>query len=101
MCKVLFRVVLSVCLGAAAHVASAQPSNNRSISVTLPVLGLITDSSNGLRPLIGVAGSASIGRTLELGFNVTQAAIPPGNDYVLAMTPDRGWPLLLQIRGNA
>src|SRR5688572_22795285 len=98
--KILSRFFLIVCLAAGARVANAQPSNNRSISVTLPILGLVTDSSNGLRPLVGVPGSASIGRALELGFNVTQAAIPPGNDYVLAMTPDRGWPLLLHIRGN-
>ena len=100
MWKNSFRLFLIVCLSGGALVANAQPSNNRSISVTLPILGLVTDSSNGLRPLVGVPGSASIGRALELGFNVTQAAIPPGNDYVLAMTPDRGWPLLLHIRGN-
>jgi hypothetical protein len=69
-------------------------------SVTLPVLGFVLDQSGGLRPLTGIAGAASIGDPLGLGFSVVQAAVPPNHDYILASTGNGSWPVLLQVRGN-
>jgi hypothetical protein len=77
-----------------------QTSSNGNPSVTLPVLGFVLDQSGGLRPVIGIAGSASVGAPLGLGFPVVRAAMPANPDYVLAMTGDSGWPVLLQVRGN-
>ena len=75
-------------------------NSNGNPSVTLPVLGFVLDQSGGLRPLIGVAGAASIGDPLSLGFPVVQAAMPPNHDYILATTGNGSWPFLLQVRGN-
>lgn len=70
-------------------------------SVTLPVLSFVTDSTHGLRPVIGIAGSASIGAVVDLGFEITRAEVPPSHDYILAMTKESNWPLLIQLRGGA
>src|SRR5438552_811758 len=64
----------------------AQGTSTGNPSVTLPVLGFVLDQSGGLRPLIGVAGAASVGDPLGLGFSVVQAAMPPNHDYILAST---------------
>jgi hypothetical protein len=78
----------------------AKSGNNGNPSVTLPVLGFVLDQSGGLRPLIGIAGAASVGAPLGLSFPIAQAAMPPNHDYILAMTVNTGWPVLLQVRGN-
>src|SRR6185436_8052594 len=52
-----------------------------------------------LRPLIGVAGSASVGAPLDLGLDIAGAAMPAGQNYVLARTTGSSWPVLLQLRG--
>jgi len=78
----------------------AYGNSNGNPSVTLPVLGFVLDQSGELRPLIGVAGAASIGDPLGLGFPVVQAAMPPNHDYILATTDNGSWPFLLQVRGN-
>jgi hypothetical protein len=77
-----------------------QGTSSGSPSVTLPVLGFVLDQSGGLRPLIGVAGAASIGDPLGLSFPVVQAAMPPNHDYILATSGNGSWPVLLQVRGN-
>ena len=79
---------------------SGTESSSANPSVNLPVLGFVVDQSGGLRPVMGIAGSASVGSPLNLGFSVMQAAVPPGHDYILAMTGNSAWPVLLQVRGN-
>jgi hypothetical protein len=80
--------------------SNGSQSTNGNPSVTLPVLGFVVDQSGGLRPLIGVAGAASVGAPLGLSFPVAQAAMPPNHDYILALTGSSGWPVLMQVRGN-
>jgi hypothetical protein len=80
--------------------SGTQGTSSGNPSVTLPVLGFVLDQSGGLRPLIGVTGAASIGAPLGLNFPVAQVAMPPNHDYILAMTGNSSWPVLLQIRGN-
>jgi len=75
-------------------------SSSANPSVNLPVLGFVLVQSGGLRPAMGIAGSASVGSPLNLGFSVMQAAMPPSHDYILAMTGNSAWPVLLQVRGN-
>jgi hypothetical protein len=117
MFKTIFRVSFALCVVLAASGSYAQQApqpvftivngfdttqsaNRRNPSVNLPVLGFALDQTGALRPLIGIAGSASVGAPLDLGFGIVRAAIPPNHDYVLAMTPDTNWPLLLQVHGN-
>ena len=80
--------------------SAATESNSANPSISLPVLGFVLDQSGGLRPVMGIAGSASVGSPLNLGFSVAQAAMPATHDYILAMTGTSAWPVLLQVRGN-
>src|SRR2546428_9018037 len=103
MFKKLFHISFVLCLGFIASRSNAQQrsqplftvvnesagtqtNSNGNPSVTLPVLGFIVDQSGGLRPVIGIAGSASVGAPLGLGFPVVRAAMPANHDYILAMT---------------
>src|ERR1051325_6004744 len=63
--------------------SGATESSFANPSVNLPVLGFVLDQSGGLRPVMGIAGSASVGSPLNLGFSVAQAAVPANHDYVL------------------
>jgi hypothetical protein len=54
-----------------------------------------------VRPLIGVVGAATVGNPVDPGFDVTQAAVPPGHDYILATAAGSNWPILLQVSGGA
>jgi hypothetical protein len=78
----------------------SQGSSRANATVALPVLGFVLDQAGGLRPLIGIAGSASVGSPLNLGMAIVQAAIPPAHDYILAITADSNWPVLLHVSGN-
>jgi hypothetical protein len=80
--------------------SSTAQNSNANASVALPVLGFVLDQSGGLRPVVGLTGSASVGAPLNLGFSVVQAAMPPSHDYILAMTSNSAWPVLLQVSGN-
>lgn len=77
-----------------------QATSNGNPSVTLPVLGFVSDQAGGLRPLIGVTGAASIGDPLALSFPVARAVMPPNHDYILAITSNGSSAVLLQVRGN-
>jgi hypothetical protein len=77
------------------HAAQNQPTP----SVSLPVLTYVFDGANGLRPLIGIPGAASIGSALNLGFSISGAVVPGAPDYVLATSSDKAWPQLVQVRG--
>src|SRR5438105_11069291 len=77
-----------------------QNNTRRNAAVNLPVLGFTLDQAGALRPLIGIAGAASVGAPLDLGFPVVSAAVPPDHDYILATTTTGSWPMLLQVRDN-
>ena len=79
--------------------ANASASNGNP-SVTLPVLGFALDQSGGLRPLIGITGSASVGAPIGLPLPIVKATMSGNHDYILAMTGGGTWPVLLQVRGN-
>lgn len=97
MLKTIFRISLTVCFAFVAGMGNAQQTAR---PVTQPVLTFLQDNSGGLRPLIGIAGSASVGAPLDLGFGILQAAIPPDHDYVLATSNQSNWPLWLQVRDD-
>src|ERR1051326_1885361 len=112
MLKITFRICLIISFFSVAVSARAESSpqgefkvinaggqGEGAASVAVPVLSFIMDSSQGIRPVVGIVGSASIGSPLNLGFGVMQAAIPAGPDYILATTND-GTPRLLQVRGG-
>jgi hypothetical protein len=83
MFKLVLCFGLTACLIASAamvvHAQTTQPTG----SVALPVMSYLLDNAGGLRPLIGIPGSASIGAALPLNLQVSQAAVPPGHDYIL------------------
>ena len=61
-------------------------------TVTLegPRLGMLFDpQTRALHPILGIPGSAVVGRALELGITVEKAAISPGQDFVLVTAGDR------------
>jgi hypothetical protein len=102
MLKTMLRVSLAVCLAFIAGPGTARPAPQQpSGSVTLPVLTYVVDSAGGLRPLTGLAGSASVGAALDLGFGLSQAAVPPQHDYLLATTAENNTAVLIYIRGDA
>ena len=90
----MLKTIVSIFLVYAAAAGPQVPS------VDLPILGFVVDHTHALRPLVGIAGSASTGAPLNLDFEITRAEIAPGQEYILAMTPGSNWPLLLQMRGN-
>lgn len=96
MVKNLLRMCLVFCLAGPFAVSSAR-AQAVSGSVTQPVLTYIVDNAQHVRPLIGIAGAASVGSALDLGFSVTQAAVPPAHDYVLAMAAGSNWPILVRV----
>jgi hypothetical protein len=98
MLKRIFHVYLMISFGIAAAAYSQSPSQQALIA--RPILTFVLDSSHQLRPLVGIPGSASIGTPVDLGFEVTQAVIPPDHDYILAATSQSDWPVLLNVRGG-
>src|SRR5439155_8769875 len=90
MFTVVKRSSLPVCLlviflGAAIS-GAGQSSAPAPGVVAPPVLTFVLDSSGGLRPLIGIPGSASVGSAVHINVTISQAAVPPSHDYVLANT---------------
>jgi hypothetical protein len=98
MLKTVFRICAVLCFSCVAVFVNAQSSQIASVGP--PMLTFVVDGTNGLRPVIGVPGSASIASSLNLGFDVLRASVPPGNDYILAMTSESNWPRLLQFHGG-
>src|SRR6185436_4195540 len=87
-----------LCFGLLTGSAIGQSSPFASIGA--PVLGLVPDSNRGLRPVMGIVGSAYIDAPVALGFDVVKAAIPASQDYVLATSSSSDWPVLIQTRGG-
>jgi hypothetical protein len=98
--KVVSRICVVVVVSAAVAggIAAGPGQNGRVASVGPPLLGFVVDDARGLRPLVGIPGSASIGNTVPLGFEISHAAVSPRHDYILALTPESNWPRLLQVR---
>src|SRR3954465_3534697 len=94
----IFSVLALVCSTPAAW---AQGSAIPAGSVSQPTLGFVMDDAHHLRPMIGVAGAASIGSALDAGMDGLQAAVPPAHDYILATGSPGSWPMMLQVRGGA
>ncbi len=92
------RILMMLCFASAAC-AAGRAVAQIAPQISVPVLDFVVDGGDRLRPLVGVAGAASVGPSMDLGFNVKQAAVPPGHDYILA-TAENGSPQLLQVRGN-
>src|SRR5262245_35551154 len=66
-----------------------------------PVLGFAWDQQDHrVRPILGVAGAASIGKPVDPGMQVATAAISPANDILLAVSADDGQTLLMPLKGN-
>src|SRR5436853_7264737 len=110
MFNTIFRISFALCFALAANRSNAQQasqpvftivngfditqsSNRANASVSLPVLGFVLDQAGGLRPLVGIAGSASVGAPLDHGVVIVRAAIPANPDYIIAVTADIKWPL--------
>jgi hypothetical protein len=54
-----------------------------------PLTGYVFDSTSRIvRPVLGIPGAATLGDGLNLGFDVTMAAIAPKQDYLLAVDTD-------------
>lgn len=100
MSKTTVRIHFALCLICLAFAASAH-GQTKTASVAPPVLGYVVDSAHQVRPVIGVVGAASVGNSIDLGFDVTQAAVPPNHDYILATADGSNWPILLQVSGGA
>lgn len=99
--KTVFGIFSVLALVGSAAPLRAQGSAIPAGSVSQPTLGFVVDGAHHLRPMIGVAGAASIGSALDVGMDVSQAAVPPAHDYILATGSPGSWPMMLQVRGGA
>ena len=99
--KTVFGIFSVLALVGSAPLVWAQGSAIPAGSVSQPTLGFVVDGTHHLRPMIGVAGAASIGSALDVGMDVIQAAVPPAHDYILATGSAGSWPMMLQLRGGA
>jgi hypothetical protein len=98
MLKRIFHICLTICFGVAGVYSQSiaqQPS------IARPIMTFVLDSSHQLRPLLGIPGSAAVGTPVDLGLDITQAAMPPNHDYILAATSQSSWPALLRVNGNS
>lgn len=54
------------------------------------ILGFVWDpQAHNLRPVMGLPGSSYLGKTLQLGVDLADAAVSPSGDYALGITRDR------------
>lgn len=60
-----------------------------------PVLGFVFDPANGLQPILGVAGAATVGPPLDLSSEVSRIVISPRQSYGLAVSASN--PGLLRV----
>jgi hypothetical protein len=58
--------------------------------ITGSVLGFLFDPANGIQPILGVPGAATIGPPLDLGMQLLSVAVSPQQDYALATTDSDG-----------
>ena len=68
-------------------------------TVASPVLSYVLDRAGSLHALNGIAGSASVGPSLNVNAAIRRAVVSPAHDYILADTD--GGILLLKAQGPA
>jgi hypothetical protein len=90
-----FAVILGLLI---CNQAPAWAQNQPPGSVASPVLSFVLDRGGVLHALNGIAGSASVGPSLDLGATINRAVVSPAHDYILADT-DSGM-LLLKTQGT-
>ena len=75
----MFRIVLLNCLLLCqAHTAETGISGS--------ILGFVFDPANGVQPILGIAGSATIGAPLDLRPEITKLSVSSQQSYALAAT---------------
>jgi hypothetical protein len=89
--KTIVRISIIVWVALTGNTSMAQ-------KVTAPVMTYVPDKAGALHPILGIAGAASVGDELNLGFQIREVFIPPANDYLLARTDGSSWPVLIQFR---
>src|SRR5262245_19143754 len=102
MSKIVSGISLILCLVCIAGLGTAHPAQRAKGlpgSVTQPVLTFIVDDTNKIRPLIGIAGAASVGNPIDIGFSVVRSEVPPAHDYMIATT-GATWPVFVQMGGS-
>jgi hypothetical protein len=68
--------------------------------VTGPILGYMWDrGAGGLRPILGIPGSSTLGPIADAGAALAAAEIAPGQDYALAVAAGSGSVLLIRLNG--
>ncbi|HSW50118.1 MAG TPA: hypothetical protein VLH09_08085, partial [Bryobacteraceae bacterium] len=69
--------------------------------VSGPVLGFVADASNGIRPIIGIPGAATLGSALLSTAQTESVVFSPRRDYALALlAPDHRVALLRDLRAG-
>lgn len=66
-----------------------------------PLLGIASDSSGDLRPVLGIAGASLLGKPLQTGIDLAIAAAAPSGEYVVGMGRETGQVVLLEWSGAA
>jgi hypothetical protein len=70
------------------------------IEISGPILGYFFDEEEyGLRLIQGTAGTASVGKLLDLGFSLSLAEISPAGRYALGIVKGSGLPVLIDLKG--
>lgn len=65
-----------------------------------PSLGFVFDAdAKGIRPILGIPGSASLGKPLDLGITIAKAAVSPQQDYMLVFSSDSSFLLVRSDNG--
>jgi hypothetical protein len=100
MMKSAFHLHVAIGVLCLAKIANAQSPIASPASVNQPVLTYVLDTEQHVRPVIGVVGAASVGAAVDVGFDISQVAVPAMNNYVLAMT-DGNWPTVLAARNGS
>jgi hypothetical protein len=94
---------------AAVEVSPSQPlrtnaanTDSPSSRVTGPTLGFLFDAHSGsLFRMPGIAGAASLGNRLEVGFRISQAAVGPQQDFVMVTRAGDRQALLIRFLAGA
>lgn len=82
-------------------VIAAGTAASQTHSIQGPRLGLVFDDAAGaLRPIVGIAGSSTMGDPLPLGVALKRAVISPNQDYALALVGNNARVHLVLPRQN-
>ena len=68
-------------------------------AIQAPILGFVFDSqAHRIRPVLGVPGAAMLAQPVDVGMDIADAALSPGQDYALILTGDDRRVLVLRFR---